>query len=212
MFRERKRGRESLNSVGSIFFVFRLVFFIPVGGIVEYLFQDKYFPYNSHMKKIFLVLAASFIPFIASAHDGGLSMEKLTQDYFFDIGYSSEFVANDFIRFNLSLFSADKKREVPFTNAWVRITKGDETVFAGPIAHDNFGKSGFSFAFSSAGDYSLSVRFEDGGSSLAQETFSIKVSSAKSDSSARSWIAKAPYFLIGLAVGSAAVKFSGKNA
>jgi hypothetical protein len=134
------------------------------------------------MKKILLLsLLGICFPFVSFAHSEGLSFEKVVGEYLFDIGYSSELSANDLIRFDLSIADALTKELIPFSSAWVRITKGEETLFAGPIGYGEFGKPGFSIVFPYEGDYELSVRFEKGSDTISRASFSLKVAPGESE-------------------------------
>jgi hypothetical protein len=126
-------------------------------------------------KSLFIFLLSLVFPLLASAHGSGLFIEKAVGEYVFDIGYSSDFIADDFIRFDLSLLKGVDKTPIPFSDAWVRISQGEKLLFAGPIAYGEFGKPGFSFVFPEAGDYTLSIRFEDSLKSLSEASVPIQV-------------------------------------
>jgi hypothetical protein len=152
--------------------------------------------YNRLMKKLALALLLLLAPSLISAHTSGLSIEKVEEGYKFDIGYSQDFVAGDLIRFDLKLSKSDSTEVIPFTSAWVRIDKGNDTLFAGPIAYGEFGLPGFSVVFPAEGDYDLSIRFEKGTDKIAETTLPIPVKAGSAAPAKFSW-----RILISLALG-----------
>jgi hypothetical protein len=126
---------------------------------------------------IFLLLV---MPFVSMAHVSGLSLEQKVGDYYFDIGYSADFITNEFIRLDLTLLKAETREDVMFSSAWVRIQKDNKLFFAGPIAHGDFGKPGFSFIFPEEGTYRLFVRFEDKSKTISETNFDVVVKKGES--------------------------------
>jgi hypothetical protein len=116
------------------------------------------------------------LPTDAHAHgEAGITFTSTTTEgYIVDVDYADVYIQADSMgRFVFNLFAdGSRKKEVNFTDMWVRIEKKDgekssKTVFAGPIAKQEFGGNGFSYIFAEGGTYTLSVRFNDASS----ETF-----------------------------------------
>lgn len=161
----------------------------------------------------FALLLGLALPFALSAHTTGFFTEKVVGEYLFDIGYSSEFVAGDFVRLDLSLLKNDTREVVPFGDAWVRISQGEKLLFAGPIAYGEFGKPGFSFVFPEAGDYTLSIRFENSLKSLAESAIPIRVKPAPESAGTRPFLVPIGSLVLGLLAGfGAAQLFKKKHA
>lgn len=129
------------------------------------------------MRNIFfaLLFIVAIAPVFAWAHGDEASMERISGGYFFDIGYSDEFIAGNVIRFDLSVADKSTGKALPFSSAWVRIREGKTLFFAGPIAYGEFGKPGFSYVFPHAGDYTLSVKFDAPSAAIPEQDFPIKV-------------------------------------
>ncbi|MEN9621826.1 MAG: hypothetical protein RLZZ67_260 [Candidatus Parcubacteria bacterium] len=156
------------------------------------------------MKYVFIFLL-SLLPLTIFAHGDGLSLEQKVGDYYFDIGYSAEFISNEFIRMDLSLLKADTREDIPFSSAWVRIQKNNKLFFAGPIARGEFGKTGFSFIFPEEGTYKLFIRFEDRSKTLSESSFDVVVVKGESTQ-------KQPYVLFtGLVCGGLALGVLGST-
>lgn len=116
-----------------------------------------------------IVVVAS-LPTDARAHgEAGITFTSTTTEgYIVDVDYADVYIQADSMgRFVFNLFAdGSRQKEVNFTDMWVRIEKKDgekssTTVFAGPIAKQEFGGNGFSYLFTDGGTYTLSVRFND---------------------------------------------------
>jgi hypothetical protein len=140
----------------------------------------------------FLASLALVVPGAASAHGSGITFTATTtaatgEVRLIDVDYSDFTVyAGTFGRFDFKLFSDPERTEaVPFTDLWVRIEEErdggrSKVFFAGPIAKADFGGTGFSIVFPEAGEYLLSVRYNDAqggaiGSTLAEAEFPLTV-------------------------------------
>lgn len=160
----------------------------------------------------FALCAVIISPLALRAHIIGPSIEKIIDGYRFDIGYTSDPSADDTVRFDLSLFNASTQDEVKFSDAWVRISNGAETVFAGPIAYGEFGKPGFSIIFPHGGDYSLLVRFENGDTSIVEGNFPFKVSPSQNTKQGFSFVIPTIALCAGLCGGFFIAKLKKKHA
>lgn len=123
-----------------------------------------------------VVAVAVILPTDARAHgEAGITFTSTTTEgHIVDVDYADVYIQADSMgRFTFNLFADDsRQKEVNFTDMWVRIEKkagekSSRTVFAGPIAKQEFGGNGFSYVFSEGGAYTLSVRFND----ASKETF-----------------------------------------
>ncbi len=104
------------------------------------------------------------------AHGGpGLNFTSTTTEgYIVDVDYSDlSIVAGTIGRFDFRIFVDGTWQEpVAFTDIWARIVQKDgsrvgNTVFAGPIAKQEFGGNGFSYMFPKGGTYTLDLRYND---------------------------------------------------
>ncbi|HEY0907801.1 MAG TPA: hypothetical protein VGE35_00450 [Candidatus Paceibacterota bacterium] len=164
------------------------------------------------MKKILFVLLVAAVPVFASAHYGIASLEKTVGEYFFDIGYSAEFIAGDLIRFDLAVLDETTREILPFSNVWVRIKEGDRLLFAGPIDYGEFGRPGFSFVFPREGEYTLSTRFETPSQQIPEQDFSIAVVRSPEESRYAEWLIRIAALAAGAGVGIASVLIFKKHA
>ncbi len=111
------------------------------------------------MKILILSLVIIVIPFAVYAHGDETSFEVVVGEELVDIGYSIG-SAPDVLRLDFALFEEKTRNDVPFESVWVNLSKGPQTVFAGPVAHGEFGRPGISILISEVGEYTLSARFE----------------------------------------------------
>jgi len=125
---------------------------------------------------LFLTVITAVVPLYASAHATGTSLERVVNGYRFDIGYSPADVAvGTQTRLDFLLFDEESGKPIPFSDVWVRLTKESKAYFAGGISQPEFGAAGILYSFPEAGEYELSVRFQNDGESIAEETFTLPV-------------------------------------
>ena len=143
----------------------------------------------------------------ASGHGFGQSLEKVVDNYIIDVGIDAlDLVAGEPVRFDFVLWSKDRN-PIDFTDAWVRIAPAERgIVFAGNLHQPEFASAGVSYAFPKAGDYELTVRFQNKGESIIETSFPLKVGAGASDTSG-SWKNSLMGIFIGIIIGSAAVWF-----
>jgi hypothetical protein len=120
---------------------------------------------------LILVIPVAF----ALAHGTGESFEAESNGYLVDVGYSvSEFNADSSVVFDFGLKNEDGE-DAKFSDVWVRVVRGDATVFAGGVHNARFGGATMTYTFPSAGEYELSVRFQEDGKSIAESSFPLVV-------------------------------------
>lgn len=118
---------------------------------------------------VFVAAVAMSFPAKVQAHgEVGITFNSTTTEgYIVDVDYADAYIEADRIgRFSFDLFTdGSRQKQVSFTDMWVRIEQRDgeksRTIFAGPVAKQEFGGNGFSFTFPEGGIYTLSVRFND---------------------------------------------------
>ena len=109
---------------------------------------------------IFLTLAISIAGF-AYAHGLGGGQDKVVGNYLIDLSYSPEEpVAGQNIQFGLSLLDNETKEIADFENAWVRISKGNEVLFASTLERTTSNVASFLYTFTESGVYETTVRFQ----------------------------------------------------
>jgi hypothetical protein len=144
----------------------------------------------------------------AYGHGFGQSFEKVVDNYMIDVGIDAlDLVAGEPMRFDFVLWNKDRTETPEFTDAWVRIAPADRgIVFAGNLHQPEFGSTGMTYMFPKAGDYELTVRFQQNGEPIVEASFPLKVSAGASDTSG-SWQNSLMGIFIGIIIGSAAVWF-----
>lgn len=121
--------------------------------------------------------------FVVSAHTTGSSWEQVYNEYKVDVGYDPTiFVANEPERLDFNVVKEATGEDVPFADVWVRISKGNKTVFATGVHKPSLGKTGMTFTFPEAGDYLLSARFEKDGNTVVESSFPITVGDSQDQS------------------------------
>lgn len=142
---------------------------------------------------------------LASGHGFGQSLEKAIDNYIIDVGIDAlDLVAGEPTRFDFVLWDKDRN-PVDFTDVWVRIAPADRgIVFAGNLHQPEFAAAGMTYSFPKAGDYELTVRFQNKEDSITETSFPLKVGAGASDSSVpwRNWLTGA---FIGFIVGATVV-------
>ncbi len=171
---------------------------------------------------LFLAVMLSVPPWtVARAHQTGLSWENIVGNYKLDIGYDPvQIQAGEPQRFDFDIFQMPQgTNEGSFTDVWVRISEGQNTIFASGIHRMEFGKPGMIITFPKAGNYQLYVRFENSAGSLAEETLPVTVVAGQSEPVAS--VQKQPgvskvilpiiIFLVGSGIGAAIISFLKKK-
>ena len=132
---------------------------------------------------LFLILSFFGVSFLfanpALAHGGGESLEKVVNAYKIDIGYDSVTIeAAKPLFFDFDLVFNESGEGSEFSDIWVRIAKGKQTVFAGGIHKPSFGNTTMVYTFSEGGEYDLNVRFQNEGEEIVEASFPLAVQSA----------------------------------
>ena len=154
---------------------------------------------------LFLVLSFLGTSFLftnfALAHGGGESLEKVVGEYRIDIGYDPaiiEAARPSFFDFDLLFNETGGRSE--FSDIWVRIMKGKQTVFASGVHKPSFGNTTMVYTFSEGGEYSIDVRFQNEGGKIAEASFPLTVQSTPSATGSGSGISFL-WLVIGAAMG-----------
>jgi len=130
-----------------------------------------------------IVAAALFalaLPLALFAHGEGASIEREVGEYLVDIGYDADpIIASSPVRFDFALYEKDGGGSVPFDRLWLRIEDAEKTLFAGAIAHAQFGATGALVLLPEEGSYTLFVRFEDDHSPIVELEAPITVAAGK---------------------------------
>jgi hypothetical protein len=122
---------------------------------------------------------------VVFAHATGQSWEVVLKEYKVDVGYDpATFVAGETVRLDFNVTKEANGDQVEFGDVWVRVTKGEKTVFASGIHRPSIGRAGMTFTFPEAGDYTLSTRFEKDSTTIAETTFPMSVQQAEAAASA----------------------------
>jgi len=138
------------------------------------------------MKTIIFSLIMFFsIACSAYGHGFGQSFEKVVDDYMIDVGIDTlDLVAGEPMRFDFVLWNKDRTETSEFTDAWVRIVPIDRgIVFAGNLHQPEFGSTGMTYVFPKAGDFELTVRFQNNGEPIVEASFPLRVGAGASESS-----------------------------
>ncbi len=121
------------------------------------------------MPLILSVIGLLLVPSLSFAHGTGASFEIEKNGYFIDVGYDpAVLVSLTQGRFDFSLSDAANRTPVDFDRVWVRVEKEGKTFFAGGVASQMFGPSGFITIFPEEGSYTISARFEYGEEALVE--------------------------------------------
>lgn len=112
----------------------------------------------------------------ADAHGFGQVLERTAGEYTVQFEYEAlELQADESVRLDFAITKKDPSESVEFTDIWVRIAQGNETVFTGSILNPEFGRAGMIFTFPENGEYELSVRFQNKDKTLAEASFPLSV-------------------------------------
>jgi len=133
--------------------------------------------FSLHLNVFWAVLAAVVAsPLSVSAHNVGRSFEQEVGNYFIDIGSSELSIrAGEPAAFDFDILAKDSKEPAPFASVWVRVEDGRKLLFAGGIAKASIGKTVMTYSFPHKGAFTLSVRFQSEGGSLAEASFPLTV-------------------------------------
>lgn len=138
--------------------------------------------YTQHLVfiSIFMLLV---IPLAVFGHGLGASYEEVVDGYIIDIGYEPEVVTSESrVRFDFGISRDNTGEEVEYSDVWIRINEGTQTVFATGIHRPEFGGAGLLYTFPEEGDYEISARFQNGSEQLAEVVFPIDVIGIVEDS------------------------------
>jgi len=140
----------------------------------------------------------------AWAHGEGASYEEEKGEYFIDIGYAPEEPLSGVpVRIDFALTAAESGEEVLFTDVWVRIHQERETFFASGIHKPHIGETGLVFTFPEAGDYEISVRYQNDNDSIVDTTFVLPVEMGNGGDSGERSTMEGRDFLLLLGIGTA---------
>ncbi len=165
------------------------------------------------MTKIFAIASLAFLGLalpmrFTKAHQTGASWEKEVDGYKVDVGYDPvNFVAGQSQRLDFNAYDVKVNIPVDFSDVWVRVSQGEQTVFASGIHKPEFGATGMMFIFPKEGNYTLSARFENSEKTFVEASFPLTVAPAEMEKSVAS-LTSAPLVLSGLAglfIGAGAV-------
>lgn len=121
-----------------------------------------------------LALLFILLPATSLAHSTGSSLEQEVDGYIIDIGQNPEtLVSNEQVTFDFSLFKRPTGA-VSWSRVWVRVARGDTTVFAGGIAKSVIGPTTLLTQLPK-GEYTLTARYEEGTNILVEATFPLSV-------------------------------------
>ena len=136
-----------------------------------------------------------------SAHGGGESLEKVVGEYRIDIGYDPAIIeaARPSV-FDFDLLFNETGERSEFSDIWVRIMKGKQTVFASGVHKPSFGNTTMMYTFAEGGEYSIDVRFQNEGGKIAEASFPLTVQSPPSATGSGSGISFL-WLVIGAAMG-----------
>ena len=128
-----------------------------------------------------------------SAHGSEESFEKQVGNILIDVGYSTaNFTTDASVVFNFDVKSEEE--EVFFTDVWVRIVKDTSTVFATGVHNARLGGALMTYKFPGAGQYELSVRYQNDGKNVVEATFPLVVEQGEVEQGGRG---KITYIVLG---------------
>jgi len=144
--------------------------------------MKKYYLY------IIILLALVIAPNLVLAHGVGETLTIDKDGYEIDIDLDTKNpISNSAIRFDFDLTDSEEKGlSTDFDYIWVRIQKGQKTIFAGGIGKPEFGPMGFTTVLPEAGSYILSVRFQNVGEKVVEGETTLNISLGSGGESERS--------------------------
>lgn len=171
------------------------------------------YSYANILKVSFFLLtsvALVLFPLVLSAHGDGASFEKEVDGYVVDIGYSPEepYVGGA-VSFDFGLLKDGSG--VDFSDLWVRISKEEQTVFAGGIYNATFGGARLSATFPESGEYTVSARYQNEGEEIVSAEFPLQVEPLADSDSNGFGLMQIMYIVLGVIVGAVGVMFIKKK-
>lgn len=116
---------------------------------------------NLFTVSILFLLASVFTSESAAAHVGGGGQDKVVDGYLVDLGYDAEEpMASEQTRLTLMLLDNETKGVIDFENAWVRVAKGNDILFASTLERAMSDDVSFLYNFQEAGIHEVTVRFQ----------------------------------------------------
>jgi hypothetical protein len=124
----------------------------------------------------FLSFVLLSLPFGALAHSSGTFYETVVDGVHIDVGYSSAAPAvGEAVIFDFTL-DPDQPLVPRYTDVWVRVESEDGSVVLATAVHNaEFGGPRMSYVFPRAGNFTISMRYENGNTTLAEASFPITV-------------------------------------
>lgn len=126
---------------------------------------------------LLLLLLATFFAIQSKsifAHGDGGELRQEKDGYVIDVGYNpKETVSENTNNYDFQL--SKNEEDVEFSDIWVRITSGNNTVFATGIKNQDLGGATLLYQYPKAGDYVLHVRFQKDEESIVEGEFPVKV-------------------------------------
>jgi hypothetical protein len=133
------------------------------------------------MKKALPALLFLLCTGVASAHVTGTSYEQVigeNRQYKVDIGYDPDRVmAGERVVFDFNIKDAKTLQSVAFDDVWVRIIHNKQTLLATGLEHMAIGPTTLLYVVPEnvEGEITVSMRFEEGDTSIAETEFSIPI-------------------------------------
>lgn len=136
----------------------------------------------------------------ASAHSIGSSLEKIEGEYKIDIGVSEPTIrADETVRFNFELYSSEDDSAVDYSEVWILIRSGTQTLLSGNLNRPKNGLlPSLSYVFPKEGNYEFTVRYVRDNTKLVETTFDLAVEKGEQQKQTKLPIA---YGLVGLLLG-----------
>lgn len=141
---------------------------------------------RARCSRFFLFVVVIFLAPLAivKGHGLGVVLEEVVDRYVVTVNISEQTVrTNEPVRFDFLLFDEATQEEVPFTDLWMRISRGQLMYFAGGISRPEFGATGFSYRFIEEGEYSVNVRYQQDGNGIVEYTIPVVVTGTGSSAS-----------------------------
>ncbi len=148
------------------------------------------------MRLLFILL---FLASLATAHLAG-GEDKTLNGYLVEFGFEPETLfaqQHSFLSFNL--VNASSLQPINYSSAWIRISQGNDVVFAASNLLPTFGNVALTYSFPSGGNYVVDVEFKNGVSSIVRTSFEVAVAEERNYSNL------VLPFLLGLVIGAVAL-------
>lgn len=154
------------------------------------------------MRRLLLAAFFALLPFGVSAHGLGSTLEAESGDYVVDVGYDAFSLVEDSpVRFSFELLRRGESEEAEFAEVFVRIERSGRAVLAAAFPKAEFGETGLTFTFPSAGSYLLSASYSGLEGKIAEASFPLNVEAAEREADGKSAALLLAAFLAGLAGG-----------